>query len=399
MLALLLGDWAPSVDRNADQEDLLGFSPASARDTLSAVATGMISFTGFVLAVVLLVLQFGSTAFSPRVVRSFRRDRVVKHALGVFVATFVYALYVITDVESDEIQGAEFTVVLSLALLLASVFLFLALIHRVTENLRVAGVLRRIARDADRAVRRAYPHALGAAPAVEWPVDAFELEAIEVRHAGEGAVVKAVDRRALAALGARAGGVVSVVPALGDHVPRGAVLAEVRGTREVSERAVRRAIVLGDERTIEADPGFALRLFVEIGARATSQAINDPGTAVAALDRIEDLLRALAARALDTRAMTGRDGRVHATIPVPGWEDYVVLGIDEIRRYGADDLQVARRLRALLDDLLAAVPAERRPALEAARARLEASVEAHFGDPADHALARVADRHGLGFAR
>ena len=78
------------------------------------------------------------------------------------------------------------------------------------------------------------------------------------------------------------------------------------------------------------------------------------------------------------------------------WEQYLDLGVTEIRQYGARSVQVTRRLRALLEELRSGVPPEHRAAVEAELCRLEASVAASFADSDDRSLAGESDRQGIG---
>jgi uncharacterized membrane protein len=153
---------------------------------------------------------------------------------------------------------------------------------------------------------------------------------------------------------------------------------------------------LTDERTIDQDPLYALRLLVDIATRALSPAVNDPTTAVQALDRIEAILLLLATHRLDVGAVRDEEGDVRLVVPLPRWEDYLAVAITEIRQYGASSTQVARRLRAVLSDLLQDVPASRRPALAHQLALLDDVVTRAFPDTDERAFALVADRHGLG---
>ena len=108
---------------------------------------------------------------------------------------------------------------------------------------------------------------------------------------------------------------------------------------------------MGDERTLDDDPAFAFRMMVDVAIKALSPAVNDPTTAVQALDRIEDLLRYAAAKHLSVGVVTDATGVMRLVYPTPTWEDLVELALDEIRAFGAGQYQVARRLRALLDAL------------------------------------------------
>lgn len=379
----------------------LDLSTASATAALSAVGAGMITFTGFVTSVVLLVVQFGSSQFSPRFLRWFRNDPVVKHALGTFMATFVFALLAtaLSGRGADDLTPYR-SLFVTFALLLASIGWFLALISNTSNNLRVAHVTQRL----DERARKVFD--------VVYPIDEAEQAAAartlaEVEHRtpiqhlrrdGAGAVLVAIDRRALLSLAVRHDVVIEVRAAVGDHVAAAGLVLDVYGDREVPVRALRSALWFGDERTIEDDPAFSLRLLVDLAIKALSPAVNDPTTAVQSLHRIEDVLRYAAGKHLSTGVVRDPAGAVRVLVPTPTWEDLVALGLDEIRISGGGQYQIARRLRALLLDLHADLPPGRRPALDRQLALLDDEVDRCFPDgQRDDAL--VPDRQGLGLGR
>jgi uncharacterized membrane protein len=163
-------------------------------------------------------------------------------------------------------------------------------------------------------------------------------------------------------------------------------------------RLLRRSVAYGDERTIEQDPKFAFRLLVDIANKGLSPAINDPTTAVQAIDQVDALLHQLADRRLDVGVTRARDGRPLLVVPTPRWQDFLELGVGEPLRYGGGSLQMARRLRALLDGLLAVVPQRRRALVEELLARLDHSVAQSFVDADERAFALQPDRQGIGSA-
>ena len=77
----------------------LGLSVASAQAYLSAAASGMMALTGVVFAMAFVMVQFSAIAYSPRLVLWFARDRTLFHGLGVFTATFVYALFTLAWID------------------------------------------------------------------------------------------------------------------------------------------------------------------------------------------------------------------------------------------------------------------------------------------------------------
>ena len=131
---------------------------------------------------------------------------------------------------------------------------------------------------------------------------------------------------------------------------------------------------------VRKDPKYAIRLLVDIAIRALSPAINDPTTAVQALDQIEDLLLRLGQRDLEIGRYNDRNGALRLVMPFPTWDDIVRLAFDEIGFYGATSVQVMRRMNALIADLTRAVPRERRVTLEYWNARLKSTIGRSFAD-------------------
>jgi uncharacterized membrane protein len=155
-------------------------------------------------------------------------------------------------------------------------------------------------------------------------------------------------------------------------------------------------VALGQERTIEQDPAFAIRVMVDVANRALSAAINDPTTAVQVLDYVEDMLLVIGQTDFSGRGVfCGSDGTPRVVLPTRGWEDYLALGVTEIRHYGGGSLQVVRRLRALLLRLKEHVLPEHRASVDEELARLDATVRERFGDVVDRDRALAPDRQGL----
>jgi uncharacterized membrane protein len=138
---------------------------------------------------------------------------------------------------------------------------------------------------------------------------------------------------------------------------------------------------------------------VDVAIKALSPAINDPTTAVQALDQIEDLLLRLGRCDLDVGRTYDAEGRLRFEMPVPSWDDLVVLALDEVRFCGATSVQVMRRMRALLQDLTQQVLPERRAALEYYLVRVDNGIRRDFVDTDDQRDALEQDRQGLGMAR
>ncbi|MFL6661307.1 MAG: DUF2254 domain-containing protein [Rhizobacter sp.] len=366
----------------------------------SSIASGMIALTGIVFSLAFVMVQFSATAYSPRLVVWIARDRVVWHAIGVFTATFLYCLAAMAWVNrSPSVTMPLLTSLAVVFLLLASVAMFVALIERISL-LQINRMLLFTGNQGRRAIAQMYAdRAPGTEPeAVAVAPPAAVTQALT--HAGQPRVIQALDLHLLLELAREADAVVEAVAAVGDTVVEGRPLLRVCGaSRHVDERALRAAIHDGLERTFEQDPKFALRLLVDIAIKALSPAVNDPTTAVQALDQIEDLLLQLGRRSLDISTLRDRAGVVRVVIPSPSWDDFVALAFDEIRYCGATSVQVMRRMRALTSDLIAVLPADRHASLRHYQERLNSTIARSFADEEEKRQASVEDRQGLGVTR
>jgi uncharacterized membrane protein len=218
-----------------------------------------------------------------------------------------------------------------------------------------------------------------------------------VATAQRAGAIQAINVNGLLALARHRECVFNLPHSIGDFVPDGAVLVEIHGRHALlEERRLRNMFALGLERTIDQDPAFGLRIMVDIAIKALSPAINDPTTAVQLLGYIENLLKLIGSSAPPGRlVLADVDGNARVMIPGRTWEDFLGLGVTEIRRYGAGSLQVCRRLRAVLETLWGDVRSEHRPAVEEQIAKLNAAVARSFPEE-DVALAMESDRQGLG---
>jgi uncharacterized membrane protein len=141
---------------------------------------------------------------------------------------------------------------------------------------------------------------------------------------------------------------------------------------------------------------FAFRIIVDIASKALSPAINDPTTAVLAIDQIHHLLRDVGSRSLVEGREVDRKGNLRLMYRTPNWEDFVHLAVTEIRQYGRDSIQIMRRLRAMLENLIETLPDRHAPPLRQQLKLLSESSKRSFLDADDFTLAEEGDLQGMG---
>jgi uncharacterized membrane protein len=402
VVAIALGAATPELDRLIGNHVRLGVGIDAARDVLTSTATGMIAFTGLVVSSVLLAVQFAAGQYSPRLVLWFRQDQLVKHAIGSFLAAPLFALVALREIERKQVSySPDITVILALVLLVGAAVLFLALLQRVLDRLRPRSVYGAVAREGIRAARAVYPLPFGSPePVLDGRGDWRREPPRDVVLARGAGVVTSFDATLLVAAAAAVDVTLELAPGIGEFVARGQPLLRVHGSGPVDEELACSAVAISDERTIEQDPAFAIRIIVDTAIRALSAAINDPTTAVQAIDALEVLMRDLAGRNLDASFALDERGATRLVWRTPGWADLLGLAFNEILYYGATSVQVTRRLRAALEDLRVATPPARHDAIDAHLAWLEEAVARTVAPgSAEETIATQADRIGLGMVR
>jgi uncharacterized membrane protein len=366
----------------------------------SSIASGMITLTGIVFSLVFVMVQFSATAYSPRLVLWMSRDPLVFHAIGVFTATFLYAISAIAWVDRQNSGKVPFfSAWMVVGLLLASVGVFVRLVHSLTR-LQITSVLAFTGDFARQLIDVMYPPLeesdapAGAGELALWPVTQ------RMFYSGPPRAIQSLDVARLAALAEQAGGIIEILSAVGDTLVASTPLLNVYGARQaIAERDLKKAIRTGSQRTFEQDPKYSIQILRDIAIRALSPAINDPTTAVQALDQIEDLLLRLGRRHLEIGEVRNSSGRLRLVFPVPAWENFLDLAFSEIRSYGRESIQVMRRMKALLSDLIDALPGERVPALRNQQKRLDSTIARCYPDIEDRIEASAEDREGLGATR
>jgi uncharacterized membrane protein len=392
---VVLGLGLIEIDRRVDAGFAFEGGPESAQTFLSTISSSMMTFTGLVFTITIVVLQLASQQFSPRVLRTFLRDRHSQFALGVFTATFAYALVILRAVRTDGSAGGQFVpgiaVTVAFGLVMLSLGLFVDYIHHIAQSIRVSSITKSISDETRAAIADIYDHEHTEAP-VSLPAGA---DVVEVAAPKRG-LVTALNRDRLVELAHTHGAVVEIVPAIGDYVAEGSLLLRLHGGTAPDAHAFGDQVGLGPERTMQQDPAFGFRQLVDIAERGLSPAMNDPTTAVQCLDEIHDLLRRLAPRPFPSGQRFGPAGDLRLAFPVTSWEGYVSLACDEIRLYGSESIQVHRRMRSMLADLLSVAPPERHEPLHQQLRLLDVSADLNLDHPEDQESAKETDEQGLG---
>jgi uncharacterized membrane protein len=376
----------------------LGFGIEGAKALFNAVITFSLSVIVFTFGSLLIAIQVSSGQYTPRIIATtLLRNNVIRYTVGLFVFTFLFAIRGLNQTETTVHQ--LFVLVTGL-LGLICLATFLYLIDYSARFLRPISLLANVGEQGLAVIDSVYPETFhgGANPDAILEIDAGPIERT-ILHRGNSAIVVAINARRLIAEAEKVNGVIEFAPQVGDFVGKDEPLFFLRGgAGTIDERILRGCVVFGAERTLEQDPLFAFRILVDIAIKALSAAINDPTTGVLAIDQLQRLVRRAGRRELRTDYVPRHDGTVCLILRTPNWEDFVHLTFTEIRFYGASNIQIARRLRASIMNLMSTLAVERHAALKQELNLLDQQLEKSYVFPEDLAQARIADSQGLGAA-
>lgn len=374
---------------------LLGFGVSGAQAMMQAAATATLSFLVFTFGSLLVAIQVASGQLTPRIIATtLLRDNVVRYTVGLFMLTFLFALGVHNRIDNTVHQLPLFV---AAALSAASFAAFLYLIDYASRLLRPIAILTRVGNEGIAVIKSVYPD-----PSLDPGLPKSQRHKLAppdrvVQHQGTSGIVLGVDLKTLRREAESSHGVIEFVPQVGDFVAVDEPLFNLYGgAHAIDDDVLRSAVALGSERTMEQDPTFAFRIVIDIALKALSPAINDPTTAVLAIDQLHRLLRLVGMRHLRTDEILDKSEQLQVIVRTPNWDDFVHLAFSEIRACGANNLQIVRRLRAMIENLNETVPDHRQPELQEQSVLLDREIERLFRYPQERALAHIADSQGLG---
>ena len=377
------------------------YTPDAAAGILTTIIAAMVGLFGFVVTISVLVVQMATGTLSPRFMRLWYRSRLQKLVLAMFVGTVGFSFRLLRDITATTVPSVGVT----MAGVLFGVCLILLLLYlnRFAHSLRPVAVGAKVARQGLAEVRGMRDSMVAASrrflpiPTHE-PALPGEPTAVVAIHGGGGAV-QAYNLKGLLDEAIRTDSLLALTCTVGDFVTMGTPVVKVYGgVAAPRPQALLSMVALGEERSIEYDPAFAMRIIVDIAIRALSPAVNDPTTGVQLINHAEFLMVGVLPVLSDARYVTMHDdtGRPRVILPLRTFEDYLQLAVTEIRQYGGASTQICRRLTVMLEDLSARCTPQSAAVVAVEKAKLDRTIATHFVDAADHALARGHDRQGLG---
>lgn len=325
--------WTPWLNAGAD----------GARGMLAAIAGSMITVAGVAFSITIVTLSLASTQYTPRILRTFMRDRANQAVLGVFVGIFTYCLIVMRTIRAGTETEPSFVplvaVFAALLLALVSIGFLIFFIHHTAASIQAAYLLDAVTKDTLAAVDSLFPEELGEESG---DADAAAELAERTWHpigARRFGYIQSVSTEGLMRFAKERDVTLRIERTVGEFVVDGAPLVSIdRAPEEKNDgaAAINAHFAIGDFRTVEQDPGFGIRQIVDIAMKALSPGVNDTSTAVSCLDYLSVILCRLAARRIESPFREdsdekGRAPKLRVIAPRPSFAEHVARSFDEVR--------------------------------------------------------------------
>lgn len=327
------------------------FSADTILPILTILASSMLAVSTFSLNVMVSAHRSAAQNATPRIRRILMEDTTTQNVLATFIGAFVYSLtgIIISQLGGYSEKSGFLVIIVTVAVVIMVVLAILRWIEHLGElgsldqNLKI---VHHMARDSlNGRVKR--PN-LGC---IEWSGKVDELEDASAITAQRSGIVQLLDVGWIETRLAE-NDKLYILRNPGSHVLKGEALAYlVCETGESSCDSLEdhlqelgKGFVLGDIRSHEQDPEFGLLVMSEISSKALSPGVNDPGTAIETIRRLEALLWNFANDMTETKEPSFQNIHMKPT----GCDELVEAAFGATARDGAGTIEVAIILRKAL---------------------------------------------------
>ena len=358
-------------------EWLFDNQPDGARAVLSTIAGSMVTVAGVVFSITLVTVSNAAFQFGPRLLTTFMRDRANQITLGTFISTFLYCVLVLRAVQSapdgaDSETAAQFVPHIAmfggLVLAVCSIAVLIYFINHVPRSIHVSQILAQIGTEFTDRLNDRFPGALGKgtedagskeeADAFLKSIEAGESEALYAHKAG---YVRIIDTETLLSTAQEKDLKIALRCQPGDFVIPGQTLMTVQTCSETDLDEVLSTLLatvtLGKMRTPMQDIAFLSQELSEIAIRALSPGINDPLTAITAMDWLRAGLTLLGTREALDALRRDEDDTPRVLAHVTRFEDLLQTSLGAVAPSAARNvvagrafLQICARLEARVRD-------------------------------------------------
>lgn len=324
----------------------------TARLILSSITTGVISLTVFSFTMVMLVLNQASANFTPRVIPGLISYKSNQRVLGLYLGTLIYTLIIMVNVRADYYNESlpGFSIFLAMCFTILCLAFFVYFIHSISQSIQIESILEsihgvthsRLMEEVEKDKGTGVPNAFG---------DAQYWHQLTSPTTG---YLQSLDEQAVLEVCCKYDVVLDFEEPLGsfliDGVPFARINKRLENIKEFKEEFFDLVDFYREERP-SVNYIFGFKHITESAVKALSPGINDPGTAIKAIDYLTDLF-VLRMQMTSEKILYDKEGAARIRFQQETFEHLYALSLSPIRLYGKGSSVIVLRLLYLLRSLL-----------------------------------------------
>lgn len=333
-----------------DKAPFLVLSDAdTSRTILSTLIGGLLSFLVFSFSMVMLLLSQASSNYSPRLLPGLISERRHQIVLGTYLGTIVYCIFVLISIlpGADAYQLPGFAILMGIIFGIVCMGMFVYFIHSISQAIQISNILLRVFRDA---AQRLNMQNENETRHKNLHFENFEQgQELKVKSSG---YFQNVNSETLSDLAKETDSRFKILAYKGMYALCGVpiILSEKKLDEETQDKVLS-CLKFSYEERVDENYVFGFKQITEIAVKAMSPGINDPGTAISALDYLSELF-ALRMRLDDTEYIADEEDNLIVSFNVICFKDLAYNVFAPIRRYSREDVTVMSKMLQVFEYLV-----------------------------------------------
>ncbi|MBA6153530.1 DUF2254 domain-containing protein [Gelidibacter maritimus] len=321
----------------------------TARDLLTTFIGGLISIMVFSFSLVMILLNQASSNFSPRLLPGLISNRRHQVILGIYNSTLLYCIFILVSItpHGDKYQLPGFSVLLAIVFMTVCLAAFIYFIHSISQQIQVGTIMDKIFDKASERLSALIDNEKSTE--IEFP-DTSDWKPVDCRKSG---YFQDVSLNALAEFAQEKNVKIEIVQIKGTYILKGLPLLKYSGEAldDDAKDEVLDCFHFSKNELIEENYVLAFKQITEIAVKAMSPGINDPGTAINAIDYMTELFT-LRMKKRDSSYLFDDDDDAFLSIKTVKFEDLLYSVMAALRTYCKHDVIVVQKLFMMLEFLL-----------------------------------------------
>jgi len=321
----------------------------TARDLLTTFIGGLISIMVFSFSLVMILLNQASSNFSPRLLPGLISNRRHQIILGIYNSTLLYCIFTLVSItpHGDKYQLPGFSVLLAIIFMTVCLAAFIYFIHSISQQIQVGTIMDKIFDKAYERLNTLIDNEKSTE--IEFP-DTSNWKTVECAKSG---YFQDVGLNSLAEFAQEKKVKIEIVQIKGTYILKGLPLLKYSGAEldGDAKNEILACFHFSKNELVEENYVLAFKQITEIALKAMSPGINDPGTAINAIDYMTELFT-LRMKKRDRSYLFDDDDDAYVSIKTVNFEDLMYSVMAALRTYCKHDIIVVQKLFMMLEYLL-----------------------------------------------